>query len=88
MKYQNRMIVVFFMVIEISAIMVPCQLPDNHQQKYVSRETLSLYIAINTRCIFENRRNPDAIRHFILTLGAGVTPAQGSVKPTAGFTFN
>ena len=23
-----------------------------------------------------------------LTLGAGVTPAEGSVKPTAGFTFN
>ena len=23
-----------------------------------------------------------------LTLGAGVTPAQGSVKPTEGFTFN
>ena len=23
-----------------------------------------------------------------LTLGAGVTPAQGSVKPTAGFTSN
>jgi hypothetical protein len=23
-----------------------------------------------------------------LILGAGVTPAQGSVKPTAGFTFN
>src|SRR5271170_1673811 len=29
-------------------------------------------------------------RHFaiFLTLGAGVTPAQGSVKPTVGFTFN
>jgi len=24
----------------------------------------------------------------LLTLGAGVTPAQGSVKPTAGFTGN
>jgi len=23
-----------------------------------------------------------------LSLGAGVTPAEGSVKPTAGFTFN
>ena len=23
-----------------------------------------------------------------LILGAGVTPAEGSVKPTAGFTFN
>ena len=23
-----------------------------------------------------------------LVLGAGVTPADGSVKPTAGFTFN
>jgi hypothetical protein len=23
-----------------------------------------------------------------LVLGAGVTPAEGSVKPTAGFTFN
>jgi len=23
-----------------------------------------------------------------LTPGAGVTPAEGSVKPTAGFTFN
>ena len=26
--------------------------------------------------------------HLFLSPGAGVTPAQGSVKPTAGFTFN
>src|SRR5208283_5255095 len=25
---------------------------------------------------------------LFLSLGAGVTPAEGSVKPTAGFTFN
>jgi len=27
-------------------------------------------------------------RIFVLILGAGITPAQGSVKPTAGFTLN
>jgi len=27
-------------------------------------------------------------RSFILTLGAAVTAAQGSAKPTAGFAFN
>jgi hypothetical protein len=26
--------------------------------------------------------------HLLFSLGAGVTPAQGSVKPTVGFTFN
>ena len=26
--------------------------------------------------------------YFHFSLGAGVTPAQGSVKPTAGFTFD
>ncbi len=26
--------------------------------------------------------------HLLLSPGAGVTPAEGSVKPTAGFTFN
>src|ERR1700674_255826 len=26
--------------------------------------------------------------HLFLVLGAGVTPAEGSVKPIAGFTFN
>jgi hypothetical protein len=29
-----------------------------------------------------------AISTFHFSLGAGVTPAEGSVKPTAGFTFN
>jgi hypothetical protein len=28
------------------------------------------------------------VSRFSFSLGAGVTPAQGSVKPTAGFTFN
>src|SRR5579862_149864 len=34
--------------------------------------------------------NRDEVPHPTLSrsLGAGVTPAQGSVKPTAGFTFN
>src|SRR5271168_4782528 len=32
--------------------------------------------------------NRDEVPHLLLTLGAGVTPAQGSVKPTAGFTLN
>jgi hypothetical protein len=32
--------------------------------------------------------NRDEVPHLLLSLGAGVTPAQGSVKPTAGFTFN
>jgi len=32
--------------------------------------------------------NRDEVPHLLLTLGAGVTPAQGSVKPEAGFTFN
>jgi len=27
-------------------------------------------------------------RIFVLSLGAGVTPAEGSVKPAEGFTFN
>src|ERR1700719_2712955 len=43
-----------------------------------------------------NRRNfspinpskRDEVPHLFLSLGAGVTPAQGSVKPTEGFTFN
>jgi hypothetical protein len=26
--------------------------------------------------------------HFAISLGAGVTPAEGSVKPTAGFTLD
>jgi hypothetical protein len=29
-----------------------------------------------------------AISTFHFSLGAGVTPAEGSVKPTAGFTLN
>jgi hypothetical protein len=29
-----------------------------------------------------------AISTFHFSLGAGVTPAEGSVKPIAGFTFN
>jgi hypothetical protein len=32
--------------------------------------------------------NRGAARIFVLSLGARVTPAQGSVKPTAGFTKN
>src|ERR1700733_8561736 len=32
------------------------------------------------------RRPPGDRDESFLTLGAGVTPAQGSVKPTAGFT--
>jgi hypothetical protein len=32
--------------------------------------------------------NRDEVPHPDLILGAGVTPAEGSVKPTAGFTFN
>ena len=32
--------------------------------------------------------NRDEVPHPFLTLGAGVTPAEGSLKPTAGFTFN
>ncbi|HKN13946.1 MAG TPA: Rv2993c-like domain-containing protein [Candidatus Binatus sp.] len=32
--------------------------------------------------------NRDAVPHLFLSLGAGVTPAEGSVKPTGGFTFN
>jgi hypothetical protein len=32
--------------------------------------------------------NRDEVPHLFLLLGAGVTPAQGSVKPTAGFTLN
>jgi hypothetical protein len=31
--------------------------------------------------------NRDEVPHLPV-LGAGVTPAEGSVKPTAGFTFN
>jgi hypothetical protein len=32
--------------------------------------------------------NRDEVPHLFLLLGAGVTPAEGSVKPTAGFTLN
>jgi hypothetical protein len=35
--------------------------------------------------------NADMVRHYthpFLASGAAVTPAQGSVKPTAGFAFN
>src|ERR1700689_958310 len=32
--------------------------------------------------------NRDEVPHLFLSLGAGITPAEGSVKPTAGFTFN
>jgi hypothetical protein len=32
--------------------------------------------------------NRDEVPHLFLILGAGVTPAEGSVKPTEGFTFN
>src|ERR1700735_5178682 len=39
--------------------------------------------------ILTKTSNRDEVPHpFSLILGAGVTPAQGSVKPTAGFTFN
>ena len=31
--------------------------------------------------------NRDEVPHLFFVLGAGVTPAEGSVKPTAGFTF-
>jgi hypothetical protein len=30
----------------------------------------------------------DEVPHLSLITGAGVTPAEGSVKPTAGFTLN
>ena len=39
----------------------------------------------------QNPRAKCRPRHFAISffsLGAGVTPAQGSVKPTAGFTFD
>jgi hypothetical protein len=42
-------------------------------------------IAIRLCAISSNR---DEVPHLIFTLSAGVTPAQGSVKPTAGFTLN
>jgi hypothetical protein len=32
--------------------------------------------------------NRDEVPHLLFSPGAGVTPAKGSVKPTAGFTFN
>jgi hypothetical protein len=36
-----------------------------------------------------NPSNRDEVPHLsFLVLGAGVTPAEGSVKPTEGFTFN
>jgi hypothetical protein len=35
----------------------------------------------------ESEMASSTFRDF-LSLGAGVTPAEGSVKPTAGFTFN
>jgi hypothetical protein len=35
----------------------------------------------------ESERSSSTFRDF-LTLGAGLSPAEGSVKPTAGFTFN
>jgi hypothetical protein len=35
----------------------------------------------------ESERLSSTFRDF-LSLGAGVTPAEGSVKPTAGFTLN
>jgi hypothetical protein len=34
------------------------------------------------------KSNRDEVPHLPLIPGAGVTPAQGSVKPTVGFTFN
>jgi len=34
------------------------------------------------------RRVDDTRPPLFLTLGAGVTPAEGSVKPTAGFALN
>jgi hypothetical protein len=39
--------------------------------------------------IYNAREQSSALRATLrLTLGAGVTPAEGSVKPIAGFTFN
>jgi secernin len=32
--------------------------------------------------------NRDEVPHLLLSLGAGVSPAEGSVKPIAGFTYN
>jgi len=36
----------------------------------------------------ESEMASSTFRDFFFSLGAGVTPAEGSVKPTAGFTFN
>src|SRR5208337_3968882 len=47
-----------------------------------SRDTRSASLALG------RGRKRRILRIFRLTLGAGVTPAQGSVKPTVGFTFN
>ena len=32
--------------------------------------------------------NRDEVPHLLRSPGAGVTPAEGSVKPTAGFALN
>jgi hypothetical protein len=38
--------------------------------------------------VVRNRFVVSALLFFALSLGAGVTPAEGSVKPIAGFTFS
>jgi hypothetical protein len=40
------------------------------------------------KSLTETSSNRDEVPHLFLSPGAGVTPAEGSVKPTAGFTFN
>ena len=36
----------------------------------------------------EETSNRDEVPHLLFSPGAGVTPAEGCVKPTAGFTFD
>jgi hypothetical protein len=36
----------------------------------------------------EETSNRDDVPHLLFSPGAGVTPAEGCVKPTAGFTFD
>jgi hypothetical protein len=44
--------------------------------------------ATNSNPLRATSSNRDEVPHLFLLLGAGVTPAEGSVKPTAGFTLN